>query len=236
MPRGLAIETSGRLGSVALVEDGRAVAEDRFPHGLKHAAEIVTRIDALCRGRGWTPGEVDEVYVSAGPGSFTGLRIGITLAKTLALATGARLVAVPSVEVLAWNAPPEARDVVIVLDAKRGQIFSARLTRPADGGDWGYAEPAHLDTLAAVLGRSPRPVHLVGEGLPHHEQFLPADDPDVIVTPAERWEARAAVVAGIGWRMARAGRFTDPDRLTPVYVRKPEAEEKYEERMREGRA
>src|SRR3954453_3601300 len=134
MPRGLAIETSGRLGSLAVVDGGRGVAEDTFPHGLKHAAEIVVRIDQLCRGQGWGPADLREVYVSTGPGSFTGLRFGITLAKTLAFATGAALVAVPTVRVLAANAPPDARHLVLVLDAKRDQVYTARFAREAERG------------------------------------------------------------------------------------------------------
>jgi len=188
-------------------------------------------IDRLCRAQGWSPADMREVYVSAGPGSFTGLRIGVTVAKTLALATGAAVVAVPSVEVLARNAPAEARNVVVVLDAKRGQIFTARLTRESESSSWATAEPAHLDTLAAMLARSPRPVHLMGEGIPYHKDALPADDPDVVViTAPDLWQADAAVVASLGYAMARAGRLTDPDRLTPIYVRRPEAEEKWEAR------
>src|SRR5688500_13969911 len=175
MARALAIETSGRVGSVALAEDGVVLAEDPFPHGLQHAAQIVLRIDALCRGRGWTPRDVEELYISAGPGSFTGLRIGVTLAKTLAFATGTKLVAVPTVEVLVRNAPAEARNAVVVLDAKRDQIFTARFSRGA-AGEWAIEEPAHLDSLAAMLARSPRPVHLVGEGTPYHRKFIPPYD------------------------------------------------------------
>ena len=94
MVRGLAIETSGREGSVAVLRDGDVLAEEHFPHGLKHAAELVPMIDRLCAAQGWAPGDVAEVYVSVGPGSFTGLRVGITVAKSLAFATGAALVAV----------------------------------------------------------------------------------------------------------------------------------------------
>jgi tRNA threonylcarbamoyladenosine biosynthesis protein TsaB len=225
----LAIETSGRLGSLALVEDGRVVAEDEFPHGLQHAAEIVVRTDRLCRDRGWGPGDIRELYVSAGPGSFTGLRIGITLAKTFAFATGAKLVAVPTVRVLAANAAPEARNLIIVLDAKRDQIFTARFEREGGqaGGEWVEREAAHLDDLSSMLARSPRPVHLLGEGIPHHQKFIPADDPSVIVTPPALWRARAAAVADEGVRMARAEQFTGLDHLVPVYIRRPEAEEKY---------
>ncbi len=188
MPRALAIETSGRTGSLALVENGHLVAEDQFPHGLRHAAEIVTRIDALCQAAHRAPRDLEELYVSVGPGSFTGLRIGVTLAKTLAFATGARLVAVPSVEVLARNAPRGWQNAVIVLDAKRGQIFTARFVNR--DGQLVEAEAAHLDTLTAMLERSPRPVCLIGEGIPFHERFIPPGTPGVTLTPPELWQAR----------------------------------------------
>jgi len=222
--RALAVETSGRVGSIALSEDGRILAEEQFAHGLMHAAQIVAIIDRLCRQQGWGAKDVHELYVSAGPGSFTGLRIGITLAKTMALATGVKLVAVPTVRVLAENAPAEARNVIIVLDAKRDQIFTARFERVGD--EWAEREGAHLDSLSAMIERSPRPVWLLGEGIPYHRKFI-ADDPSVIVTEEDRWRARAAAVAKIGREMAQQGQFADPFTLTPIYIRPPEAEEKY---------
>jgi tRNA threonylcarbamoyladenosine biosynthesis protein TsaB len=224
--KALAIETSGRIGSVALVEDNAVVAEEAFPHGLKHAAEILPMIDRLCRARGWKPGDFDQLYVSVGPGSFTGLRIGVTLAKTLAFATGVKLVAVPTLRVLVENAPSEATHAVIVLDAKRDQIFTARFERV--GHEWVEREPAHLDSLAAMIERSPKPVYLLGEGIPYHQKFIPAGD-QVVATPEELWRARAAAVAKIGAQMAGRGEFADPYRLTPLYVRRPEAEEKREQ-------
>lgn len=226
MTRALAIETSGRTGSIATVIDGQIAREETFTHGLQNAAKILPIIDQLCRGQNWSPRDIEEIYVSVGPGSFTGLRIGVTIAKTIVLTCGSRIVAVSTVEVLARNAPPDARNVVIVLDAKRDQIFTARFSRTADDG-WTMDEPAHLDSLTRMLDRAPRPVHLIGEGIPFHEKFLVPADQGVIVTPSELWQARAQHVAEIGWRMARANQFTDPDRLTPVYIRLPEAEEKW---------
>ena len=235
MPRALAIETSGRTGSVAAVEDGAVLAEEQFPHGLQHAAGVVPIIDRLCRAQGWAPNEVEELYVSAGPGSFTGLRVGVTVAKTLAFATGARVVAVPTSEVLARNAPPGWQNLVIVLDAKRDQVFTATFANDGTGKPV-LLEPARLDSLAAALARAGRPVHLIGEGIPYHEKFIPAGEASIIVTNAESWRARAAAVAEVGYTMARRGEFTDPDRLAPVYVRRPEAEEKLEAREAGQRA
>ncbi len=231
MLRALAIETSGGAGSIATVMDGVVRTEEQFPHGLKHAAEIIPMIDRLCRSERWSAHEIDELYVSAGPGSFTGLRIGITLAKTMAFATGAKIVAVPSMKAIAENAPGEARHLIVVLDAKRDQVFTGRFERVE--GRWIEREPARLDSLTAMLERSPRPVHLLGEGIPYHAKFIPASD-EVIVTDQSLWRARAGAVARLGTEMARNGLFSDPFQLTPIYIRRPEAEEKL--LMREAEA
>jgi tRNA threonylcarbamoyladenosine biosynthesis protein TsaB len=219
--RALVIETSGRIGSIALAIDGRIAREETFSHGLQNAAKILTIIDSLVRAQAWSPRDIDEIYISIGPGSFTGLRIGVTIAKTIALVTNAKIIAVPTVEVLARNAPSDATNVIVVLDAKRDQIFTARFESST------IIEPPHLDALSAMLDRARRPVHLIGEGIPYHEKFLPAADPGVIVTPSESWQAQASHVAQIGWDMARRNQLTDPDRLTPLYIRLPEAEEKW---------
>jgi tRNA threonylcarbamoyladenosine biosynthesis protein TsaB len=225
MQRALAIETSGRVGSIAVVGDGVVVAEEEFPHGLQHAAQIVPIIDRLIGAQGWKPRDVEQLYVSQGPGSFTGLRIGITLAKTMALATGVKIVAVPSLRVLVENAPAEARHVIIVLDAKRDQIFTARYER-AEVNEWIERDPPQLSSLKEMLSRSPRPVNLLGEGIPYHQKFVPMSG-DIIVTSSETWHARASSVAKIGIALARKGQFADPFKLTPIYIRRPEAEEKY---------
>src|SRR3954453_5393449 len=127
--RSIAIETSGRIGSIAVVDGEKILAEETFQHGLQNAAQIIPIIDRLTSAQRWSPNDIQQVFVSIGPGSFTGLRIGVTLAKTMALATGVKLVAVPSVRVLAENVPAEPANVIIVLDAKREQIFTARFAR-----------------------------------------------------------------------------------------------------------
>jgi tRNA threonylcarbamoyladenosine biosynthesis protein TsaB len=223
--RALAIETSGRVGSIATVEDGTVLIEQSFPHGLQHAAQIIPIIDQLCRAQLWQPRDLQTLYLSIGPGSFTGLRIAVTLAKTLAYSIDVKIVAVPTVNVLAENAPPDAQNLIIVLDAKRSEIFTARFRCSSM---WTEEEPAHLDTLAAMLSRSPRPVHLLGEGIPYHKDAIPAA-PDIIITPEDSWRARAAAVAKLGRAMELEGKFSHPLTLTPLYIRRPEAEEKWDQ-------
>jgi len=230
MPRAVAIETSGRVGSIAIVDrdPSTPIAEEAFPHGLAHAAQVVPIIDRLTRAAGWSPRDVEHLYISIGPGSFTGLRIAVTLAKTMALATGVKIVAVPSVRVLVENAPHDATNAAIVLDAKRGQIFTASFTRsvyPARS-DWVQTAPARVDTLSSVIANAPKPVHLIGEGIPYHQEAV-SGVADVILTDESSWRARAGVVARLGAQMAARGEFSDPWTLTPVYIRLPEAEEKW---------
>ena len=223
MARALALETSGRQGSVALAEDGVAIAVEQFDYGLQNAARMLPLIDGLCRKHHWAPADLRELYISIGPGSFTGLRIGVTLAKTLAYATGAKVIPVQTVDVLAENAPTEARELIIVLDAKRGQIFTSRLVR--ENSQWKQIEPPHLDRLADMLVRAGRPVHLLGEGIPFHRDAIP-DDAKVIVTETNTGTGDAQIVARLGHQLALRGQHIDPLSLVPLYIRRPEAEEK----------
>jgi tRNA threonylcarbamoyladenosine biosynthesis protein TsaB len=158
----------------------------------------------------------------------------VTVAKALAVSCGAKLVAVPSADVLVRNLPAGWQRGVIVLDAKRGQIFTAAYENR--GGIPEVREPAHLDELRAVLARTERPVHLIGEGIPYHQESIPIDDEGVIVLPSGAWQARAGAVVEVGYALARQGQFTDPDRLTPIYVRLPEAEEKLMQKQSSERA
>jgi hypothetical protein len=82
-----------------------------------------------------------------------------------------------------------------------------------------------------MLARAPRPVHLLGEGIPFHEKFIPPDDAGVIVTLPDTWRARASAVAQLGIEIARSGRFADALTLGPIYLRLPEAEEKWDQRQ-----
>jgi tRNA threonylcarbamoyladenosine biosynthesis protein TsaB len=221
----LAIETSSLAGSVACAESGRILATAAFATGLRHAAEMLPKIDALLAEQKWSTRDVQELYVSVGPGSFTGLRIGITWAKTLAMVTGCRLVAVNTSLVLAANSPPDARNLAVIFDARRGKIFAEVFARSQPTEPWQTIRPARLQTMPELLAATPRPLHLLGPGLEFHE--VPAES-SLHITPAETWQPRIEPVVAIGHAMARRNEFTDPDRLSPIYVRKPEAQEKLE--------
>jgi tRNA threonylcarbamoyladenosine biosynthesis protein TsaB len=225
MDRVLAIETSGREGSVALGLRRETVATASFRSDRGHGAELVPTIAALFESAGWPAVSLDACFVSVGPGSFTGLRIGITLARTLAWSVGVRLVSVPTMEVIASNAlelldAPE--HIAVVLDAKRGNVYGGLLRR-VDGA-YACIESPHETDVASWLRDAPRPLAAAGDGVTVHRQTL--ERVGATILPVALWTPRADAVLRLGWRLADAGRFVEATTLVPVYIRLPSAVEK----------
>ncbi|UCG16311.1 MAG: tRNA (adenosine(37)-N6)-threonylcarbamoyltransferase complex dimerization subunit type 1 TsaB [Phycisphaerales bacterium] len=227
--RSLAIETSGRIGSVALGRGPEVLEAEAFSTTHRHAVELLPTVVRICAAREVAPDAIDEVYVSGGPGSFTGLRVGVTFARALAFACGVKIVRVPTLDVIAQNAldvtdPPEA--LAVILDAKRKRIFAAAFALTDDG----YAraqEPAELDP-DGFFAALPAGCRAIGEGILHHQEAVARARLGVLPESLNR--ARAEVVHRLGYRLARQGRFDDPACLVPIYVRRPQAEEVWEAR------
>ncbi len=202
----LAIETTGRAGSVCVASGTTVLAREALPSDARHAGGLHAAIDRLVRGQGWAPDSLNEVHVSAGPGSFTGARIGITVARTLAWATGARIVRVPTVDVLAQNAlqaDPPPKYVAVVLDAKRAQIFTALFAIADTGhslhrnGEEGRppaanAQPAYEKIIDATLVE---PFEFLTKNVP--DRIASLAQPDAAGRP-HRAEAPPVAVLGEG--------------------------------------
>ncbi len=231
----IAIETSSRAGGVALGRGGALVRAEAFDAGGRHAVQLLCRLEALLAAEGLRPGDLEEVYISAGPGSFTGLRVGVTVARTLAQAVaGMRCVAVPTALAVAENAAGLAwTHLAVVFDARSGELYAQQFRR-GDGEIAPASAPAVM-TEAEFLAAAPRPVLLVGEGLAHHD--LTADG--VEIADAAFHVPTAGGVWRVGRRMAARGQCADYHRLLPIYTRRPEAVRLWEQRHSaesEGRA
>ncbi|MCG3131064.1 MAG: tRNA threonylcarbamoyladenosine biosynthesis protein TsaB [Phycisphaerae bacterium] len=227
----LAIETSGRHGSVAVGREGRVLASKSFVATLNHATQLVPAIDETVRAAGAAPDALRFVYVSGGPGSFTGLRVGVTTARMLAMAVGAKLVRVPTFEGIARNAlradPPPAR-VIVMSDAKRGHVYAA--TFALEGGACHELSPAveadaaeYLSAHGAAAGTA-----IIGDGVA--EQLARARLENRRMLPPDFARPEAAEVLALGRARARLNRFDEPGNLVPIYIRRPEAEERWEKR------
>lgn len=226
-PRIVAIETSGRIGSVAVGCGAIFLAEKQLSSALRHAVELMPAVEQMTKEQGWAAGRIEQVYLSLGPGSFTGLRIAVAIARAMVQAIGCRVVGVPSLDVIAANAPAEFGVVVPVLDAKRGEVFAARYERDADGtlvrvAGPGLVDPAKFVHEAVERARG-RKVAALGEGVEYHRDAVLMEG--VVELEKELWAGRASVVHRLGWEKAQQGRFSDATTLLPIYIRLPEAEE-----------
>ncbi len=211
--RVLGIETSTRRGSVAVCLDGRVLGTLFHEELNAHAERVLGLIEELLASAGWTRGSLDRIAVGVGPGSFTGLRVGIALAQGIALGLARPLIGVGSLRAMASALPAEdARTRVAVLDARRSEVFVAAY---APNGDELFAPDAipvaeaEATLKAALAGRS---AVLVGEGAP-----LLGGDFAVERGPELDLPHAAAV--------ARLGTLLDPQSAPaePVYVRGPGA-------------
>ena len=238
----LGLETSGERGNAALVRGQELVAEHWFPHGFRHARNIMAAVDEVLRRAGVDKHTVDAVAVTEGPGSFTGLRVGVTCAKTLAWLLGWRAVGVPTLEVLAQNVRPEqhldavgnpCRTVCPLLDARRsfvyGQVFEWCGGRWCDrtgllaGAPLSVADSIPPGTL--IFGSGVHAYPDVFLGLEGGRRGLRAGPDDLAVGRAEH-------TARLGLRALRAGQDVDPMTLVAKYYRRTEAEEKLAGRER----
>ena len=225
----IAIETSGRVGSAAICMNGVVIDERVFEQGMKHASGLFQSLDSMFQSAGVLPCEIEEIYVSIGPGSFTGLRVGVTAAKTISMASGARVVPVPSLLAIAHNVVNDAAiklsEVAVILDAKRGQIFGERFSRVDQ--TWVSSTPAcgRLTTASALLLEKTGAVHVLGEGVEEHRLAIDAHA-DTVMCDEAMSRGQASIVAMLGMRAAARGEFVAAESLVPAYIRIPEPEEK----------
>jgi tRNA threonylcarbamoyladenosine biosynthesis protein TsaB len=215
----LAVETSGMTGSVALADDqGLIVEHPLLTAGPRHAQTLVAEIDALLRAQHLAPGAITKVAVSIGPGSFTGLRVGLVFAKTFAWLNGAQLYAVDTLRAIAQQAPSEIALVTSVIDAQRSEVFTATYRWNQETGIREAIDRVHVSALADLPTASP----FIGPGLNKHRETLKRSH---LLLDESLCEPRASSIATIGLHMARLGQTSLPETLEPVYVRLSYAEE-----------
>jgi len=235
----IAIETSGRVGSACLSHGPRVLEEILLSGRMRHGSELMPAIEDLLKRHGLRPADIGLFYFPIGPGSFTGLRIAVTMAKMLAFALPVRLIAVNTLDAVAQNATEYMEQTgqrieraAAVLDAKKDLFHAAVYQRR--GADWEKTAgdlmiPAH-DLVDRYGGSEERKLYLLGEGLVYYRDKFISETTAVLPEPF--WPAAARNIFKTGWKKALAGDFADPDTLVPLYIRRPEAVEKWESRSK----
>lgn len=233
-PLVLAVETSGRIGSVALAEGKKILAETTFSAPLRHSAEIFPAISDILKRFNRNPQEIRQIYISVGPGSFTGLRIAVTLAKTMSLANAAKIIAVDTLDIIAANVDDYIKEsserIATILDAKRGRFFiavyqrnSQSIKQTENSSTWEKIIPDSLLTSSQFLEqftRDKQTIWLLGDGLLYHRDKFQADN--VRFMDQKYWSPRASNLLLLGWEKALKNKFEDPLTLTPNYLLRPD--------------
>jgi tRNA threonylcarbamoyladenosine biosynthesis protein TsaB len=223
----LALETSAERGGVALFEGGELLGEADVPERERHAASLLVCLDGLLARVGRRLDEVDRIALAIGPGSFTGLRIGLATALGLAFGTGRRLVPVPTLAALAFQAETPGLCAPL-LDARRGEVYAGLYDAAGNA-----LLPDACATVADWVASLPPegPLALVGGGARLYRRELEA-----ALGARARFlhavgELRARSVGALGHRLAAAGADLSPEKVELRYLRQAEAERK---RVRTG--
>ena len=214
----LAIETACPPGSVALCDSSETVY--RPIESTRRTTEtFALEIQGVLRDLELSPKEIDAVATTSGPGSFTGLRIGVTASKVFAHVTGAKLVAVDTLELLAFQCPVEG-EVEVVLDAQRGELFAARFRKSANAIE--TLRPVAIIPASKWIADHSTEAYLTGLGLKKIEDQIESDR----ILNRDAWTPRADTLALLARRKIEEGLLTNPIDLVPQYFRRSAAEEK----------
>ena len=221
----VAIDTSHVVGSAAVAVDGRPAGTVHFGEGSSHLVGIGGAVDRLLTGAGLLVRDIDRVALVRGPGSFTGLRIGMAYAKGLCAGLGVELVVMSTLELLAMPSLREGDTVCPLIDARKGEVYGA-VYRPLEGG-----APFPGDTLVEACARNPRAIVLeakdhsptyVGTGAIRYRSVVESVDPACRVADEQAAQPSAMLLAEIAPLLDPLS-GTDMADLEPFYIRASDA-------------
>ena len=221
----LAFETSAKAGSVALYRDGCLLGENYQNTGLTHSQTLLKMAEDMLISCDVTPGDIEAVAVAAGPGSFTGVRIGVAAAKGFAWGKEVPCCGVSTLEAMAVGLGAYDGYVVPVMDARRSQVYTAtflakdgKLTRITED------RAISLEQLGQELKNCEKTVFLVGDGSNLYYNTLEKTVPNLVLPPEHRMHQRASGVAICAEQMLLRGESCDGAALRPNYLRLSQAE------------
>ena len=219
----LAIDTATHMAGLALFDPSRGLVlgEESWRSANRHTVELMPRLDRLLGQHGMTPDALKGLAVSLGPGSFTGLRIGLSVAKGLVLARQIPLVGIPTLDVVAQPHMIQALPIWAILQAGRGRICAAQYVRRK--GRWGRRGEYLLTTLAELCDQVRDPSLFCGEidaqSTAEIRQRLGLEA--IIASPAASMR-RAAFLAELGWERLARGDTDNAALLSPIYLQNPQ--------------
>lgn len=226
----LGIETSTKTGGVAVVSEQGVVAQYTLNIEVTHSERLMATVDRVLGDTRINISQLDGFAVAIGPGSFTGLRIGIATVKGLAFATGKPVAAVPTLKALAWNLPHAAYPVCPLLDARKHEVYAALYA--FDGSALKQVLSERVLPLSRLAEQLNGRTIFTGEASCLFRKEIQQTFGDAaLLAPLSALIPSAASVAEIGMNMIKNGEQIDPDSLVPMYIRRPEAEVAWEKKQ-----
>lgn len=217
----LAIDTSTQWIGLALYDGTLVLAESLWQAQARHTVELAPAIQEMIKRSGLASDQIEAIAVALGPGSFTGLRIGLAIAKGMALALHAPVVGIPSLDVVAVAQPVRDLPMIAVLQAGRGRL--AVVNYSAASGQWqaqGEPRVTHVADLSASIHK---PTLVVGELTADERQVLARKLVNVILPSPAQSLRRPSFLAELGWKRWQAGQVDEVIALAPIYLHVAEA-------------
>ncbi len=216
----LAIDTSTDTASLALVRDGDVVAELTWRCGQNHTRQLLPNLEHLLCQFDLSPQALTGIIVARGPGSFNGLRVGISVAKGLAFSLGIPIVGISTLEVEAYQHAGTGLPVCPVFNAGRGEVATATYRRKR--GRWLQLAPEHITTIETLCSGITSKTVLCGEYVTViAEQLRQHLGRRAVIPSATTGLRRAAFLAELGLKRLTDGDTDDPATLQPLYLRRP---------------
>ncbi len=212
----LAVDTSTRTIGIALYDGNNVLCESTWTSPDYHTVELAPAISDAVRKANLRTNQIAAVAVATGPGSFTGLRIGIALAKGLALVRRLPIIGIPTLDILAFAQPLMETPLLAVLRVGRGRLAVGRYD--VHGKAWRSTAPLEVCTPQELVARINYPAHLCGEVSESERQLFHQNGPQLTLISPARSLRRPGFLAEIGWQHWKAGRFDDPASLSPLYL------------------
>ncbi len=228
--RVLAIDTSSNVATVAIMEDELLLGEYTLNHKKTHSQKIMTMIEQLLSDLELTVDDIDIFAAATGPGSFTGLRIGVATIKALAHATKKQVVSVGTLEALAYNVPYAEHIIVPIMDARRNNVFTASYIWDEGFKEIGEPEGITIEECVAACGDFLDTI-FVGDGVAVHKEYIIEQLGEHAIFPhGAALNSRASSVAALAMEKAKRGEAVSYLEMKPYYIKKSQAERELEEK------
>ena len=232
----LAVDSSSKVATVALMQDHRLLGEITLNDKREHSVILMSIINDLLKDNNMTIADIDGYVVSKGPGSFTGLRIGMATVKGLSFGSGKPYVSISSLDTLALSVSNFDGLICPIMDALRNSVYTSlyKSTTNSEGTSelerlMDYTDLDVNDLVELIKSKNEK-VIFIGDGLDKYKDFLKENCPNCYFPPAHLNIVRASSLGEIGTKLLLNGQYDDPN-STPFYLKKPQAEREYEQRM-----